>query len=191
MTSVGAFFRRPEHLSVLAVIATTLVAVALGWQVRAAVVEATRAVEVGRFRCEVPADWLVQEGFGDLVLVARSPARELPLYTVSQLASAGPLHELAELRTAERRRSLTSYEVVEVESASEGERRSHRVRFAYLDETGEGLRVLVEGVDEYFALGDAVVVASLEADAGTLEEAMPAFGRFVDSIEDVPGEDAK
>ncbi len=212
MTQAVAFLKRPEHLSVVAVAATTLLAIAFGWQLRGVVTEATREVEVGWLRCNVPADWLVQEGIGDLVLVARSPARELPRYTVSKLRTAGPLPELAELRIAERQRSLSSFEVVGVESVVEGERRVHRVRYTYVDASDEGLMTVVDGVDEYFVLlddalpgdliaedafpedaatddapaddlvGGAVLVASLETDAGRLDEAIGSFRRFVDSI---------
>jgi len=175
---------RPENRSVLGVVGLTVVALTVGWLLRSSILNATRRVEAGGVTAEVPVDWLVQEGVGDLAFTARSPTSPLPRFSTSRMAGGNvvSLQDVAADRSALRLRMLESFRVLEEVPDEIDGREAYRVSYGYVEAMGEGLPTVVEGLDYYVQSGADVLVITMEADAGAFADALPRFTRFRDSV---------
>ena len=177
-----------ERRSALLTIGLLLISLLLGWQVKTAVQNATRTVERDGFTAEIPDGWLVQDGAGDLVFVARNPLALDHLYRVSQVAAADDLVLLAENRNLERGRLDETFRILAAEPIVFAGQDAYKVSFARADIDSPGLPHVVEGVDYYFTEGDQVTVLSLEAQTDLFADVLPAFQNFVQSVHYTAGE---
>ena len=171
-----------ERRSALITTLLVLVALLLGWWVKTAVQNATRTIEMSGYTAAVPDGWLVQEGAGDLIFIARNPQALDELYRLSQLPAAADLAVVAENRNLARVRLDDTYRVLEASPVVFAGQDAYKVSFARADVDSPGLPNVIEGVDYYFALDDQVMVLSLEANSETFAAALPRFQKFVQSV---------
>ncbi|WP_420643926.1 hypothetical protein [Candidatus Leptofilum sp.] len=171
-----------ERRSAMLVVGLLILSLLIGWQVKTAVQNATRTVEVSGLTVDVPNGWLVQEGAGDLLFVARNPLAIDELYRVSQLPAEPDLAVLAENRNLARARLDDSYRVLSAEPIVFAGHDGYKVSFARVDLDSPGIPHVIEGLDYYFAEGDQVNVLSLEAESESFADALPAFQRFAQSM---------
>lgn len=177
-----------ERRSALLVAALFILCLLAGWWVKTAVQNNTRPVEIGGFTANVPDGWLVQEGAGDLLFVARNPQALDELYRVSQLPIAPDLAVLAENRNLARTRLDDTYRVLTAEPIVFAGQDGYKVSFARVDLASPGLPHVIEGLDYYFPDGEQVTVLSLEAQSDQFAEALPGFQSFVQSVDGISGE---
>jgi hypothetical protein len=142
---------------------------------------ATRTIELGGYSAAVPDGWLVQEGAGDLVFIARNPQALDELYRLSQLPAAADLAVAAENRNLARARLDDTFRVLEASPVVFAGQDAYKVNFARADVDSPGLPNVIEGVDYYFAQADQVMVLSLEANSEAFADALPSFQKFVQS----------
>lgn len=165
-----------------------LVALLLGWQVKTAVQNATRTIEFGGYDAAVPEGWLVQEGAGDLVFIARNPQALDELYRLSRLPAAVGLAVAAENRNLARARLDDTFRVLEASPVVFAGEDTYKVSFARADVDSPGLPNVIEGIDYYFAQDDQVMVLSVEANSELFADALPRFQKFVQSVSYNAGE---
>lgn len=177
-----------ERRSAVLVIALLIVSLLLGWWVQTAVQNATRTVQQSGFTAEVPQGWLVQDGSGDLVFVARNPQAIDHLYRVSRVPAEGDLDVLAGNRNIARTRLDETYRVLDASPVVFAGQDAYKVSFARADVDSPGMPHVIEGLDYYFAIGDEVVILSLEAESETFAAALPNFQQFVQSVSYEAGE---
>ena len=177
-----------ERRSAVLMIVLLLVSLLLGWQVKTAVQNATRTIEHSNFTAAVPDGWLVQDGSGDLVFVARNPQAFDQLYRVSRVPAEGELGVLAENRNLARSRLDDTYRVLDASPVVFSGRDAFKVSFARADVDSPGMPHVIEGIDYYFAFADEVVILSLESQSETFADALPYFQKFVQSVSYNAGE---
>jgi hypothetical protein len=171
-----------ERRSAALTILLLLVALLLGWGVKTAVQNATRPIEQSGFTAEIPAGWLVQEGAGDFVFLARNPLALDELYRVSLLPAASELDVVAENRNLARAQIDDTYRVITAEPIVFAGQDGYKVSFARVDLDSPGVPHVVEGLDYYFVRADDVMVLSLEAHSEHFAGALPGFQRFAQSV---------
>jgi hypothetical protein len=177
-----------ERRSAILMIILLLVCLLLGWLVKTAVQNGTRSVEHSGFTAAVPAGWLVQDGTGDFIFIARNPQALDQLYRVSQLPAESDLAVLAENRNLTRTRLDNTFRVLEASPIVFAGKDAYKVSFARVDAVSPGMPTVIEGIDYYFAQGDQVMVLSLESHNETFAEALPNFQKFVQSVSYRAGE---
>lgn len=177
-----------ERRSALLMVGLVLLSLLLGWQVKTAVQNADRTIEHSGFTANIPDGWLVQDGAGDLILVARNPLTLDHLYRISQLPTADDVALLAENRNLARARLDETYRVLIAESVVFAGRDAYKVSFARVDVDSPGMPHVIEGLDYYFVDGEQVTVLSLEAASDGFAEALPGFQEFVQSVTYTAGE---
>ncbi|HNB52136.1 MAG TPA: hypothetical protein PK530_09345, partial [Anaerolineales bacterium] len=60
----------------------------------------------------------------------------------------------------------------------------YKVTFAYVDPGNtDKLPTVIQGIDYYFAQGDQTLVATLEIDNGSPADYLPAFLKFVETVQ--------
>lgn len=171
-----------ERRSAMLVVGLLLLSLLIGWQVKTAVQNSTRTVEASGLTLDVPTGWLVQEGAGDLLLVARNPLALDELYRVSQLPAGPDLAVLAENRNLARVRLDESYRVLSAEPIVFSGQDGYKVSFARVDLDSPGIPRVIEGLDYYFLDDDQVNIISFEAKRESFADALPAFQRFAQSM---------
>ncbi|MEX1093465.1 MAG: hypothetical protein WEF28_09950 [Acidimicrobiia bacterium] len=175
--------RDDETISVWLVVAVTLLALLAGWGVRTSVENRTRAVEQAGVSAAVPADWIVQEGFGELRLVTWNSELPEERYSVSVLAGVGALSDAAAKRSTERAQLLGTYRLLDEGPVVIGDRDGYRVSFAYVPTGRPGIPVVVQGVDYYFEEAGGVTVVSMESPEERFDQTLPRFLRFLATVE--------
>lgn len=171
-----------ERRSAVLMIILLLLSLWLGWQVKTAVQNATRTVERSGFTAAIPNGWLLQEGTGDLLFVARNPQELNQLYRVSQVSAEGEIEAIAANRNLERTRLDKTYRILEASPIVFAGQDVYKVSFARADVASPGMPHIVEGVDYYLPFGDQIAILSLESKAETFAEALPYFQSFVQSV---------
>lgn len=177
-----------ERRSALLTVVLLLLSLIIGWQVKTAVQNATRAIEQAGFTAQIPAGWLVQEGAGEFVFLARNPLALDELYRVSQVQASDDLALVAENRNLTRARLDDTFRVLTAEPIVFAGQDGYKVSFARVDLDSPGVPHVVEGLDYYFVQADQVMVLSLEAHSEHFAEALPAFQQFAQSVTYQPGE---
>jgi hypothetical protein len=190
MTSVRVPYQNLayERRSALLVVGLVLLSLLFGWQVKTAVQDAQHTITHSGFTANVPTGWLIQDGAGDLVFVARDPQALDHLYRVSQLPLADDLAVLAENRNLARARQDDSYRALLAEPIVFAGRDGYKVSFARVDLDSPGMPHVIEGLDYYFPEGNQITVLSLEAASEAFTDALPAFQTFVQSVTYTSGE---
>jgi hypothetical protein len=159
-----------------------LISLLLGWQVKTAVQSTTRAVDLGGFNAAIPYGWLLQEGAGDLVFVARNPQDLDQLYRLSQVAAAGGVEAMAVDRNVIRTQLDETYRVLDASPIVFSGQDGYKVSFARADFDSPGMPRIIEGIDYYFVFGDQIAILSLESKTETFADAVPYFQNFVQSV---------
>lgn len=177
-----------ERRSALMTTILVLLALLLGWWMKTAVQNATRPIEFGGYTADAPEGWLVQEGAGDLIFIARNPQALDQLYRLSELPAAADLAVVAQNRNLARARLDSTFRVLEASPVVFAGQDAYKVSFARADVDSPGLPDAIEGVDYYFSLDDQVMVLSLEANSDTFANALPAFQKFIQSVSYNAGE---
>jgi hypothetical protein len=183
---------RPEIASVLAVVVVTVAALAAGWWLRESVLHATRQVEAAGITAEVPVDWLVNEGVGELAFSAHMPAKPLPRFSVIRIEteSGSDLAGLAAARAVARGQTSDAFEVIREESGSIDGRLYTTVFYRYVTEgdgDGDG-PIAVQGMDVYERHAEDVLVLSLEALESEFDSLLGGFESFRSSVTQMPAE---
>lgn len=177
-----------ERRSAMFVIVLLLICLFVGWQVKTAVQNSTNSIEHSGFTADVPAGWLLQEGAGDLIFIARNPQALDQLYRVTKLPADADLDVLAENRNLARTRLDDTFRVLEASPVVFAGQDGYKVSFARVDIGSPGMPTVIEGIDYYFAQNDEVMVLSLESHDETFAEALPNFQTFVQSVSYRAGE---
>ena len=177
-----------ERRSAILMIILLLVSLLIGWQVKTAVQNATRTINHSDFTADVPDGWLVQDGSGDLVFVARNPQALDELYRISRVPAEDDLAVLAENRNLARARLDETYRVLEASPIVFAGQDAYKVSFARADADSPGMPHVIEGIDYYFIEGNEVVILSLESQSEAFAEALPYFQKFVQSVSYSGGE---
>lgn len=185
MTAVASTRRpdaRAEWQSFLAVLATTIIAVAAGLALLGVTDQPSRRVDRDGVAADLPAGWIVNDPVGDLLFSAYDPIEPDRRYTVAAVPAAGGTPEdVARSRLSERRPLLPGFAILENEPGTIGDVATHRLRYTFapaLNGSGD----LVEVREDYIADGDRVLVVGLEAPRdGFLDDeaAFEAFARQV------------
>jgi hypothetical protein len=174
------------------VFALTTLALLAGWGFRGWLTGQTRPVEAGGVTADLPAGWVVEDSSSGS-LGGDDPARAFsawnPLspgttYTVRVLPGSAEvdLASVASVQNLQRAQSATAYRTLEQTYVTLHGQAGYRVTFAFVDGSEAAKApVVVNGVDYYFASGDAVLVISLETD-GALGDALGVFQDFAASV---------
>lgn len=179
-----------RQLSVIAVVLITLVALGLGLVLKNSVEsQAITVNSAGGIQAKIPAGWVVQEGKGELAFNAYSPFKPYDRVTVFVLSGKEgiKLEDVAKERSFQLSNSLNSYRILDAQSIERKGKLGYKVRNAYIDEKGQGLPRVIEGVDYYFASSGKVIVITWRTDASEFDYELPRFLRVLDSIKYNPG----
>ncbi|VAW32543.1 hypothetical protein MNBD_CHLOROFLEXI01-1178 [hydrothermal vent metagenome] len=159
-----------------------LISLLIGWQVKTAVQNATRPIALNGFTAAIPNGWLLQEGTGDLLFVARNPQALDQLYRVSRESAGGGLEAMAINRNVARAQLDETYRVLDASPIVFNGQDGYKVSFARADFDSPGMPHIIEGIDYYFVFGDQIAILSLESKADTVADALPYFQKFVQSV---------
>ncbi len=182
-----AFANSPDQLtrerrSAMLMTVLFIISLLLGWQVKTAVQNATHTVERDGFSAAIPSGWLLQEGAGDLVFVARNPQALDQLYRLSQLSAADEIEATAANRNLARTQLDDTYRVLDASPIVFGGEDGYKVSFARADVDSPGMLHIIQGIDYYFVYEDQIGILSLESDTETFNDALPYFQKFVQSV---------
>lgn len=174
--------QRHDRLSVFAVIAVTLVALALGVVVRQAAEGRSRLFLYKGVAAAVPVGWLVEEGVGELAFQARNPAAPSQQYQVSLLQPTGELSQIAAQRALARGRINETFRVLDEGSREINGHNGYQVSYAYVNVRATGLPSIIEGEAYYFVEGGKTVEVTFENRHEDFEATRPQFQRFLRSL---------
>jgi len=166
-----------ERNSVILVILMAVISLILGGMVKTAVSDQTRTVTQNGITAQLPAGWLVQNGTGDLRIVARNPQSLNTRYRVN-LLDGDELAAAAAQRNENRARLDASYRVLEETPIVVNGRDGYKVSYAFVNAADEGMPSVIEGVDYYFAEGDEIIVVSFEAEKADFAAGFSQFQQF-------------
>ena len=170
-----------ERLSVLLVLGVVILSLLLGTLVKNRVQNQTRPFSRKGVTAEIPTGWLVQNGTGDLVLVARNAQALDQLYRVNVL-DGGALTAVANQNNSFRAGIDSTFRVVEETPIIVRGREGYKVVYGFVQDEQGSMPTVIEGVDYYFDEGDAVLVISYEADVAEFEEGVSQFQTFRASV---------
>jgi serine protease Do len=184
MTAIASTRRpdaRAEWQSFLAVVATTIIAVAAGLALLAVTDHPSRHVERDGVAADIPAGWILTEPAGDLVFSAFDPMDPDRRYTVAAVAGGRTPEDAARARLAERRPLLPGFAILENGPATIGDVATHRLRYTFATGVG-GSGELVEVREDYLADGDRVLVVGLESPRDRFIDDEAAFEPFARQV---------
>jgi S1-C subfamily serine protease len=169
---------RLETWSLVGVVALTVVAVLAGLVLRTTVVEGTRRVDLAGSSVDVPVGWVVATPVGDALLSAHDPSDPNLRYVVERYDPAGlAVDDAARHRLTGRTAFLAGFAILEDGAGSIGTVTTHRLRYTFTDGTTQP-PVVVEALEDHFAVGDRVVEVRLEAPQATFDAAVDRYDRF-------------
>jgi len=185
--------RRDRWVSWL-VIGVFLVALLLGWVVKAAAEGRTVAHEAGNLRVRYPAGWVRTEAEPPVLLRVEdrwaAPFRTTLTLQRRPLPPDGekPVGIVQQALTLERARDWTAYRVLRMEeSASIEGRTGMRVTFAYVETNPnpflETVPVVMYGEDFLFPVGDQVYIVTLTAAEANYARGQKALRAFLRSLQ--------
>ncbi len=172
---------RQERLSVYLVLGMAIMSLLLGVMVRNSAQNQTRTYSTSGISADIPAGWLVQEGTGDLIFVARNTHSLDQLYRVN-LLEGGELTAVVSEHNTYRQGVNNTFRVVEQTPIIASGREGVKVTYAFIDDEAESMPTVIEGVDYYFPEGDQIVVISYEADVAAFEAGFENFQSFRSSV---------
>ncbi|MCP5097239.1 MAG: hypothetical protein GY943_16960 [Chloroflexi bacterium] len=171
-----------ERNSFLLVLLFALISLAVGWGVKTAVQDQTRPFSSHGISAEIPAGWLVQEGAGDLIFVARNPQAMDQRYRVQLLTGDSDLTASAQMQIDTRRQRDDSFRILEETPIVVDGQDGYKVSYAYVDAAETGMPSVIEGVDYYFPSTDATLVISYESDHEDFANTFSQFQQFRASV---------
>ncbi|NPV07104.1 MAG: hypothetical protein HPY83_03950 [Anaerolineae bacterium] len=190
-TEATALAVRRDRWASWAVVGLVIVALLLGWAVKAVAEGRTWVHEVDGLRIPYPAGWIRATADPPVLLQVEkldSPARTtLTLQRRPVTAdAASPLNAVHQALTLERGRTWTAYRVLEVEpSAAVAGREALRVTFAYVETNAnpflKAAPVVMLGEEYLFVVGQNVQVVTLTAAEANFDRALKDLHAFLRS----------
>ncbi|GEM_PF-533439 len=198
-------FEQTRRTSSTIVILITLAALLLGWGVKNAAENRTRAYSYQGVSAQLPAGWLVQQA-GEQGQSAAAPNQIAPTapsddpsrvfttwdplhpdvrYSVSLYPGGAEtsLATTASVRNLQRAQSLNMYRIREETPVIVEGREGYKVTFAYVNPGDiSDVPAVVQGVDYYFASGDQTLVITLEIENGEVTPTPRQFLKFLKSV---------
>ncbi|MCB0036519.1 MAG: hypothetical protein KDE51_20950 [Anaerolineales bacterium] len=178
---------RDDQLSIISVTVMTLLALTIGWGLKASVQDQTRLVSQNGITATVPLDWVTDEAPDTAALRVwngRAPAEQF-LATLYPTNEQVTIDSIVVQRNLMRGQQLNSYRVLDkVEGVING-RNIFEVQFAYV-KLGRrtDLPQVIQGTDYYMDMGEGqVLVLTVEAESGELDNLLPDFENFKNSIQ--------
>ena len=171
-----------EQLSMILVLGFALLSLLIGWQVKTAVQYQTRPFSNQAVQADIPSGWLAQNGAGNLALLTRNPQALEQRYRVTILSGGSELALLAADQNGERRQLESSYRILDETPIVVNGRTGYKVSYAFVNAKGQGMPLIIEGVDYYFVDGTKVLIISFEADQTEFEAGFDQFQRFLTSV---------
>lgn len=182
---------RADRWSSLAVVLVTIVALALGWALKASAEGRTTVTEAGGLRIAYPAGWVKTSAEAPIILQVEklvSPARTtLTLQRRPVTAeAASPLSSVHQALTLERGRTWTAYRVLSVEpSSAVPGRDALEVTFAFVETNPNpfltAAPVVMLGQEYLFAVDQSVQVVTVTAAETNLSRAARDLRTFLRS----------
>lgn len=174
-------------LSVLLVVALTLVALLTGWAVKDSVENQSSTVIRNGITAQLPKGWLTQFGIEgeSKIFSASDPFAVSHSYTVAQLpvVPGGQLTDSVVVRNLQRAQELASYQVLEQAAVKLPGTEGYRITYVYVATPKfSSIPVVMMGVDFYQQTASRIIVISLEDQSTRYEEVYPAFIRFLNSV---------
>lgn len=178
---------RDDQLSIISVTVLTLLALTLGWGLKASVQDQTRVVSQNGITATVPVNWVTGEAPSTAALRVwngRDPAEQF-LATLYPTNEQVTIDSIVIQRNLTRGQQLNSYRVLDkVEGVING-RNVSEVQFAYVKPGRRNdLPQVIQGTDYYMDMGNGqALVLTVEAESGELENLLPDFENFKNSIQ--------
>ena len=190
VTSSNSRGLRNDQLSVLAVGIVTLAALILGAFLKSSVENRSQHIERKGITASVPANWVVENGVGDLIIVSWDPFVPDVRYTVSLESNDGdhPLAEVAVQRNTVLGKVWEAFRILDETPIIRRGREGYKVTYAFIDTNVPGLPVVLQGVDYYFPAEGKAMIISLQAHERDFDGALVRFESFLDSVTYKPGE---
>lgn len=178
---------RDDQRSVAAVIIVTILALFVGWGIKASVQNQTRLVSQNGITGTVPMGWVMGEPAAANSLQAwdrLDPAKQFAV-TLYPTNAQITVDNIVVQRNLARGQDLNSYRVLEKVNGVINGRDVFEVHFAYVKVGGrDDLPQVIQGTDYYVEhSAEQVMVLTAEATSGDLEALLPDFQRFMDSIQ--------
>lgn len=173
-----------DRRSLLAVTALTIFALLLGAILKTSVENRSQQIERKGVIASVPANWVVEDGAGDLIFVSWDPFVSDVCYTVFLIPNQSnrSLAEISLERILAIGKTLDSFKVLEETPIIRRGREGYKVTYAFIDTNQPGLPLVLQGVDYYFPADDNALVISLQAHERDYDEALVRFESFLDSV---------
>lgn len=170
--------------SALVVCLLLVASLGVGWLVQTAVANQTRTITQDNITIHVPANWLTQDGVGEMVLQTQNPTNLDEQYRVSILRqSSNNLASLANTQGLLRIQQDDTYRVLEQTPIIIAGRDGFRVTYAFVD-LQASLPTVIEGRDYYFPDGDNhVLLVSYENESHQFEAGLSSFQTFLSTLE--------
>jgi len=179
-----------DRLSALAVGIVTLVALVLGTVLKSSVENRSQHIERKGISASLPANWVIEEGAGNLIFVSWDPFVPDVRYSVSLESNDGdhPLAEVAAERNTVLEKVLEAFRILDETPIIRRGRNGYKVTYAFVDTQVQGLPLVLQGMDYYFPADGKAMIISLQAHERDYEEALLRFEPFLDSVSFKPGE---
>jgi hypothetical protein len=180
-----------DRYAEVSVILLTVVALALGWLLRASVEGRATPFEAAGIRGEVPQGWLRTTDEAGEVLHVTNPASAGfgTTYVIEVLpVPAGTTEaQVVSVLTLQRGQNLTAYRVLDQLPATVNGRPAHRVNSVYVesdaDLTFKELPQVVRAVEFIFRSGDNAIIVSYRAAEANYEADFGRFRQFLSSLQ--------
>jgi S1-C subfamily serine protease len=169
--------QRLERLSAAAVLVMAAIALGIGLWLASSTAGSTERLERDGLSVAVPTGWLVSDGVGDTLFSVVDPLDPDHRYAVASVpANGGTAEDAARARLADRKLLLGG---LAIESDGPGELdglATHMLRYTYVPlGADEGT---IAAIEHYVPAADRVLVLTLEAPVGEVDDAVAAFERF-------------
>lgn len=174
--------QQAERQSIWLVAGVIVIALILGAFIKQGAAGQTRPFSASGIRASIPEGWLVQEGMGDLIIVARNTQSLDQVYRVNLLNGSDPVSTAA-AQNSIRTGLDDTFRVLEETPIIVRGRDGYKVSYAFVEDEGNALPTVIEGVDYYFIEGDDILVISYESDSNQFAEGLPLFQEFRASVQ--------
>jgi len=184
LTTKGLRQLKHDRRSVLAVTALTFLALLLGAVLKSSVENRSQRIERKGVTASVPANWVVEDGAGDLIFASWDPFVPDIRYTVFLITNRGshPLTEVSLERNLALGKGLEGFKVLEETPIIRRGREGYKVTYAFIDTNQPGIPLVLQGVDYYFPAEGNAIIISLQAHERDYDEALLRFEAFLDSV---------
>lgn len=176
-----------EQRSVIAVITVTIVALLLGWSIKASIQNEVRIISQNGISAQVPAGWVAGMGEGNASFStwnSRNPAQKY-LVTIYPASADVTIDTIVIQRNLSRGQQLSNYRVIDKFSGTINGEEVYQVDFAYVELGGRtDIPTVIQGVDYYMDSGDdRIIVVTMEAESNDFEQQLPLFDEFMNTLQ--------